>query len=390
MSYSFSPFSIDLSGSVPRMLSLVANARLPAKPEYPGVSNFGIELDYLQSLKDLWVSGWNWDEAQSEFNEYKQFKTTIEGIDLHFIHEKSADKDAIPLVLLHGWPGSFHEFIPVIKPLLQSATTPSGKNVSFDIIVPSLPGFTFSSAPPANWTVVDTGRIFNTLMTEVLGYETYALHGTDWGSAVGWSMYDAFNATVRAAHFDFLPFLGPTPEEAAAANVTLSAVGKVGTQRFADFQAHHFSYFREQSDEPNTIGFALYDNPLGQLSWIGELYKWGSDPKAGTAPSVLNSSAIITAVSLYFLTDSFVSAAYVYAQNPTSFGSVYSKARTDAPMLFSSFEWNVVYWPKEYAAKAGNLTYFKEHSFGGHFAGLDNPPALIDDIRHIGDFFERV
>ncbi|KAJ7883255.1 Alpha/Beta hydrolase protein [Mycena leptocephala] len=387
LSLKLAPFKIDLSGEIPRLKSLVKNTRLPSAALYPDAGQEkGVELDFLRELQTEWLTDYDWEAQQAKLNQFAQFTSVIEGQTVHFVHEKSEDPAAIPIILLHGWPGSFDEFSPVIKPLTQSSTSASGKRVSYNVVVPSLPGFVFSSAPPVNWTVDDTARIFNTLMTEVLGYPTYVVHGTDWGSAVAYSLYGSFNTTVRAVHLVFLPVLPPSPEEIAANNITLSDIQKVAEQSTIEWGTTGNGYLLEQSTKPNDIGLALYDNPVGQLAWIGGKFKFWSDPRAGTPPSVLDHTAILTTVSLYYLTESFLSSVWIYAQNPNGFTTVYTKAPTDAPLLFSQFEYNIL-WPEEYVAKVGNLVSYKVHDFGGHFSGLDNPPALIEDIREMGKYF---
>ncbi|KAJ7656666.1 Alpha/Beta hydrolase protein [Mycena rosella] len=383
--FNLTPFKIDLSSKIPRLKELVRNTRLPAKALYADASpDKGIEVDFLRELQTEWVETFDWDAQQAELNQFEQYTAIIEGQTVHFVHEKSDDTDAMPLILLHGWPGSFQEFAPVIKPLTQSWTSATGKKISYNVVVPSLPGFVFSSTLPQNSTVDDTARIYNTLMTEVLGYSTFAVHGTDWGSSVGYSLYSSFNATVRAAQFVSLPFWPPSAQDIAGNNITLSAEEEVTEQRFTERSATGNGYFIEQTDKPNDIGLALYDSPVGQLAWIGGSFKQWSDPRAGTPPSVLNNTAILTSVSLYYLTESFLSSVWIYAQNPNGFPTVYTKADTDAPMLFSQYEYNVALWPEEYVAKVGNLVSYKGRDFGGHFAGLGNPPALIEYIREMG------
>ncbi|KAJ7467184.1 Alpha/Beta hydrolase protein [Mycena latifolia] len=387
--FDLKPFRIDLSSRIPHLKDLVRNTRLPAKALYPNAgADKGIELDVLRELQTEWVESFDWEGQQAELNQFKHYTAVIEGQTVHFVHEKSEDPDAIPVILLHGWPGSFHEFAPVIKPLTQPWTSANGKKVSYNVVVPSLPGFVFSSAPPANWTTDDTARIYNTLMTQVLGYSTFAAHGTDWGCVVAYSLYSFFSASVRASHFVFIPFPIPSAQEIVENNITLSDAQKVTEQRTIEWNSTGMGYFIEQTTKPNDIGLALYDNPVGQLAWIGGMFKRLSDPRAGTLPSVLNNTAILTAVSLYYLTDSFLSSVWIYAQNLAGFHTTYTKADTDAPMLFSQYEYNVALWPEEYAAKVGNLVSYKVHDFGGHFAGLDNPPALIEDIREMGLYFK--
>lgn len=204
---------------------------------------------------------------------FDHFTATIEGLSIHFIHEKSANPDSIPLLLAHGWPGSFLEFVPIITELTKSAVTTTGKNVSFHVVVPSLPGFAFSTRPPENWTAErDTARVFNTLMIDVLGYDKYAVFGTDWGAAPTYGMYEFFNDTCRAGHFAFLPFFPPTFQQLSARNISLDPLETIEQQITVDWSVTGNSYLLEQTTKPNTIGLALYDSPIGQLAWIGEKY----------------------------------------------------------------------------------------------------------------------
>jgi pimeloyl-ACP methyl ester carboxylesterase len=156
-------------------------------------------------------------------------------LNIHFVHEKSDNPDAIPLILLHGWPSSFLEFLAIAEPLRTNA---NGTDYSrpFHVIIPSLPGFAFSDAAPANWTLRDTARIFNTLMTDILGYKTYAVHGTDWGSVVAWNLYGDFNQTVRALHLSFIPKVPYNREELAERNITLEPEQELPMDMFLQWQ----------------------------------------------------------------------------------------------------------------------------------------------------------
>lgn len=185
---------------------------------------------------------------------FKHFTANIEGLTIHFIHEKSKDPNAIPLILNHGWPGSFLEFTPIIKQLTQTAKTSTGKSVSFNVVVPSLPGFAFSSSPPGNWTLDDTARVYNTLMTQVLGYKTFAAHGTSHGAPVTFTLYDVFNTSTRAAHLVFIPFL-PTPmEQIAAMNITLSPLEQFELKRSTDWGTTGLAYFLEHTTRVSDTG----------------------------------------------------------------------------------------------------------------------------------------
>ncbi|TEY28353.1 hypothetical protein BOTCAL_1035g00010 [Botryotinia calthae] len=194
-------FTINLEPC--RMLQLVDQTHLPAFEEYPGLGDsLGIDLNVLKSMQTEWTTTFDWAAEQADLNRYNHYTTIIEGLTIHFIHQKSSDANAIPLILNHGWPGSFMEFLPVIDPLTAASSTSNETSrsnrtsTSFHVVVPSLPGFAFSSVPPVNWTLNDTARVFNTLMTEVLKYETYAAHGTDFGSNVAYNLYNNLNQFI--------------------------------------------------------------------------------------------------------------------------------------------------------------------------------------------------
>ncbi|KAI1074501.1 Alpha/Beta hydrolase protein [Whalleya microplaca] len=394
-SYDLRPFKVDVAGRVPHLLDLINKTNLPER-ENPG-SSFGMNLDVLRSFKNQWTENFDWQTEQDIINQYEQYTANIENQTVHFIHKRSPDPNAIPLILLHGWPGSILEMQYLIDPLTtptvisQNKSSGSGppQNVSFHVVVPSLPGFAFSSPPPANWTNYnDTARVFNTLMTSVLNYSKYAAHGTDWGSSVAWGLYDNFNASARALHLNFIPFLPLSPDELAARNITLeNADEEYSEQLWVEWNNTGTAYFQEHTTKPNDIGLALFDNPIGQLVWIGEKFIEWSDPRAGTGPSLITHHEILRHVSLYYLSESFLSSVYVYTQN-ADFVNKFKTPKTDAPFLYSAFKNNSWFWPRQLVETLGNLVWYKYHEFGGHFPALDNPLALISDLREIANYWE--
>ncbi|TGO77618.1 hypothetical protein BELL_0098g00080 [Botrytis elliptica] len=347
-----------------RMLQLVTQTQLPAVEEYPGLGgSLGIDLNVLKSMQKEWTTTFDWATEQADLNRYNHYKTIIEGLTIHFVHQKSSEPNAIPLILNHGWPGTFMDFIPVIDPLTTASSTSNRTSASFHVVVPSLPGYVFSSAPPATWTLNDTARIFNTLMTDVLGYETYAARGSDFGSNVAYNLYNNFHKSVRAVHLTGIPFLPLSPVEFPKHNITLDTDEEFQENLVLGFNT---GYVIEQSTKTNSIGLVLHDNSVGQLSWMAEKYisckifnppylpfvsqaetPKVSDPQAGTSPSVLTHNEILRQVSLYFLTKSFVSSIFTYPQNTDAYSSSYSKAQTDAPMLFSSFKYSGAFWTEK-------------------------------------------
>ncbi|KAJ6024640.1 alpha/beta-hydrolase [Penicillium herquei] len=247
-------FQIDLSAKVPRMIQRVRETQLLDDPIYfDSGTAAGIALSDLKSFQKEWLTKFDWNEEEKTINKFSQYTAEIENLTIHFIHEKSGAADAIPLLLLHGWPGSFLEFIPLIDNLTETAQTKSGKSVSFDVIVPSLPGFAFSSTPSIEWTIQDTSRVFDTLMTEVLHYERYAIFGTDWGSGVGYTMYNKFNRTVMAAHLAFLPFYPLSLSELAAENITLTTLEDFEESVTTTWSNSGIGYFSEQTTKVSEV-----------------------------------------------------------------------------------------------------------------------------------------
>ncbi|KAF5387445.1 hypothetical protein D9757_007800 [Collybiopsis confluens] len=345
VAFDVKPFTINLSSL--RMESLVENTHLPTQPEYPGLgATLGIDLDILKGLQNTWTSSYSWTNAQAQFNKLNHFTVTIEGLTIHFIHQKSGQNNSIPLILNHGWPGTFQDFVPLISGLTSVSQTPNGKNVSFNVVIPSLP---------------DTARVFNQLMTQVLGYETYSAFGTDWGCLIAYSLYSTYPTSLRALALDYLPFFPLSRDQLAADDITLDAFRNFAYEIYEHALATGTGYFVEQNTEPNTIGIALYDNPVVPFSQSSDtmlnLYE-GSDPRAGTNGSLINPETTLNTVSLYYLTQSFVSSVFTYAQNPNGFQTTYSKANTDAPLLFSAFQYNNQYWPPEVVAMVGNLVSY--------------------------------
>ncbi|UKZ76851.1 hypothetical protein TrVFT333_004566 [Trichoderma virens FT-333] len=270
------PITLDFTLRVPHMIDLVKGTHLPAtelQTAKNGPNNTlltGMPLSILQQLQKEWTTSFDWEKEQNSINQYHHFIAKIDGRDIHFVHEKSQDPNAIPIILLHGWPGSFLEMLPLVDLLVLESPATGSKHTSFNVVIPSLPGFALSSPAPDGWTTSNTADIFNKLMTEVLGYKTYAVHGTDWGCVVGYDLYDRFNTTVRATHLTFLPFTPLNTEQLAAANIALSPEEVIQENRYLEWANAGNAYFSEQATKPNTIGLCLYDNPVGQLAWIAE------------------------------------------------------------------------------------------------------------------------
>ncbi|QRV92995.1 epoxide hydrolase [Ceratobasidium sp. AG-Ba] len=340
------------------MKDLIKSTKLPAS-SILGDAGAGIKLSWLKSRQEEWIDKFDWKREQDAMNKFNHSTVDIGNMTVHFIHQKSSDPQAVPVILTHGWPGSFYEFHEVITPLSNPG---KDSNISFNVVVPSLPGFGFSSPAPNGWTTNDTATLFDTLMTQVLGYEKYAAVGGDWGCIVTWALQNNHADHVGAADEE---------KQRLKDNVIFGQTGN--------------GYFIEMATRPATIGMALYDNPIGQLAWMGQLFIEHSDPHFGVPPTTLTNNTILTAVSIYYLTGTFETAGNIYFQNPTAFYPQLPQATNSVPIGFASYRYEAVYYPKFYLSDMGNLVFYSEHPRGGHFSALDNPPAYVNDIRGMMD-----
>ncbi|KAG8701858.1 hypothetical protein FRC09_005089 [Ceratobasidium sp. 395] len=382
--YDVRPFKISLSSKLPHLKDQVQRTKLPSYSVL-GNSGAGIRLSWLKARQSDWLNKYDWAKEQASLNKFNHSTVDIGNITLHFIHQRSSDPKAIPLLLTHGWPGSFYEFHNVITPLSNPG---KGSNVSFHVIVPSMPGYGFSSPAPVGWNINKTAELFDTLITKVLNYKSYAAAGGDWGSGVTWALHNNHADNARAVLYNgLLPQYAPTYQDIANdpqfANetATLTEEQKIRLDNNAVFSTTGNGYFVEQTTRPATIGLALYDNPIGQLAWIGEKFLEWSDPQYGIPPSTITNNTILTSVSIYYLTGTFETSVNTYFQNPVGFSQTMLHASTNIPMGLAAYRYDLQYYPEFYVAKVGNLVYYADHPRGGHFAGLDNPVALIEDLR---------
>jgi len=309
----------------------------------------------------------------------------IDGVDLHFVHQKSLHLHAIPLLIVHGWPGTFHEFDQIIEPLINP---PDGKT-AFNVIIPSVPGFGFSSTPRRKgWTVRDSARLFNKLVTEVLGYESYAAQGGDWGSIISTLLSDMPHC--RAVHLNMCTV--PPPFPYAVLGLVFALPSWLSTPlvkwyfspeeyrqmiRSKDFALQGVGYFGMQATQPFTIGLALNDSPIGLLIWLGEKYHTHVDPTYDLPPSTL-----ITTISIYYHTHTFASSCLPYHENASMFAAPPARIK-DAILGVSVFSNDILIFPGRWISKwhKSKLLFHKTHAKGGHFPALDNPDELVGDLR---------
>lgn len=400
-----------------RLQRKLDDTRLPEHEITGGLQpwEFGTDLAKLRQVLNDWKSGnpndshcqpvgsagqgvkaW-WRSIQSELNCFPHYMVQIEGIAVHFQHFKSAIADdqaelpAIPLIFSHGWPGCFTEAFHFASKLVES------RSPRFEVIVPSLPGYGFSQAPlKKGWTLQDSARVFDTLMTSVLGFKSYMAQGGDWGSLV--TRFLANSPHCKIAHVNFAPpqpplwsipalvleqsgYKGIAPR--ALKMLGYNAQEVLGLKRALEYLDQGNAYTKIQGTQPSTLGYSLYDNPVGILSWIMEKFHAWSDPRCPAfhntqaqrfSHSRVNDQEILIVVMIYFLTNTIHTSLLPYKESMHQFQKpdwkMWEAARYK-PFGFSHFPYELAAGPRSWLAKYKlNWQFYKMHDYGGHFAAL--------------------
>jgi len=331
--------------------------------------NFGITQKWLSDTRDYWLNTFDWHAQEKHINSFNNFKMQIDEIDLHFIAQFSEKKDAVPIIFMHGWPGSFIEFLPMLELLRKKYKK---EDSPYHIIVASLPGYTLSGSGPLdrNWTIEDSARIINRLMVN-LGFSKYIAQGGDVGSMEARLLAVEYDECV-AIHLNFITSAEQPDIE------KLSTSDKKLLERGMRFRESGMAYAMEHGSRPSTIGHVLSSSPLALLAWIGEKFIEWTD----TTPSL---DHILTNISLYWFTGGFPRSIYPYRQ---LFGS--SRAHFDyvkKPTGISYFPMELFPMFEPLVAKSCNLVQFKQHDSGGHFAALEKPAELLADVE---EFVQKV
>ncbi|KAF2665188.1 epoxide hydrolase 1 [Microthyrium microscopicum] len=331
--------------------------------------NFGLTRDKFSELKRKWVEEFKWEEQEKYLNAYPQFMAKIKDDDgrehdVHFMALFSQKADAVPISFLHGWPGSFLEFVGLFEEFKNKYDNDPSK-LPYHLIAPSLPGFTLSSGPPVDrdWTEKDSARIINRLMHEIGFGSGYISQGGDIGSFVSQALAESY-PECKAIHLNFLP--GAPKKEVSLENI--SDAEKEGMQRIKDWQNTGAAYAREHGTRPSTIGLVLSSSPLALLAWIGEKFLEWTD----TDPDDMET---LRSVSLYWLTDSFPRCIYTYRD------ATAHEHKFNQPLGFSWFPKELMPVPRVWIEAKANLVWFRAHEHGGHFAALEHPKELAQDIE---------
>jgi pimeloyl-ACP methyl ester carboxylesterase len=376
MSVEIKPFRIEIPvSSVDDLKRRLVATRFP--PPLPGDGwPAGVPVNYLRRLVGHWAHEFDWAAQQAALNELPQFTTVIDGQTIHFLHVRSKVEGALPLVLTHGWPGSFVEFIDLIGPLTDPEAHGRSAADAFDVVIPSLPGFGFSSpVTEGGWDAARIGNAWATLM-ERLGYDRYGVQGGDIGAAVSPEVARAAPAHVVGVHVNGsmgMPLQAPTEAELASFTpLELDRLARVQT-----FMQEEYGYIAIQSTRPQTLAAALVDSPSGQLAWIIDKFQKWTVPHEALSESIIPIDRILTNVSLYWFTETAGTAAYIgYAQHSV-WGAV--KEPTGVPTGVIMFAHDVGI--RMYAERENTITRWTDVTDrGGHFAALEEPQLLIEDL----------
>jgi epoxide hydrolase len=366
------PFTVSIPDSeIDNVKQRLARTRWP-DPETVGDWSQGVRVEHARSLAGYWERDYDWRRLESRFNHFPQFLTEIDGLDIHFIHVKSTNPGAMPLILTHGWPGSSVDFLKLIGPLTDPVSFGGDAADSFDVVVPSLPGFGFSGKPTqTGWTVSRIATAWAELMKR-LGYTRWAAQGGDWGSVVTTALGDTRPEGLVGIHLNTqyaFPEKIPdtlSPDERYAVDSLARYAGELGG-------SNHL-----QGTKPETVGFALADSPAGQAAWIYDKYQSKTD-NSGLAEDAISRDEILDQISLFWLTDSAASSARIYWENRTV---TFAGPKLTLPVAVTVFPKDIPRLPRSWIEDTySNLIHYAEAARGGHFAALEQPEILVSEIR---------
>lgn len=331
----------------------------------------GVPIDRLRALVDYWRHGYDWRRCEAMLNGFGQFKTMIDGIDVHFLHIRSRHDGAMPLLLTHGWPGSVIEFQKVIGPLTDPTAHGGDPADAFHLIIPSLPGYGFSDKPAeTGWGVERIARAWAELMQR-LGYDRYVAQGGDWGSSVTVTLGTQAPSGLIGVHLNMLSIMPPDlgdqldPDEQRAV---------AASRHFADVES---AYARLQATRPQTIGYALADSPVGQAAWIYEKLRGWSDCD-GEPENIFSRDEMLDAIMLYWLTNGGASSARLYWESMGSFRPM----KIDLPLGYSQFPREILVPPRSWAERIfSNIIHWNAVDKGGHFAAFEQPGLFVNEVR---------
>jgi epoxide hydrolase len=369
--HAIQPFHIDIpQADLDDLHRRLDAARFP--DQLPGFGwRRGVPLEYLNSLVKYWRHTFDWRAQEARLNQLPQFTTEIDGQRVHFIHVRSSEPDAVPLLLTHGWPGSVVEFRDIIGPLTEPKAHGAEAAQAFHVVAPSIPGFGFSGpTSEAGWGTDRVAQTWLTLM-ERLEYERFGAQGGDTGAIVSPKLGRLAPDRLVGIHLNGA-FVLPSGDPAELAGLTDSERALL-----AKLETYDSSYAILQGTKPQTIAYALTDSPVGQLAWIVEKFQEWTDPGRALPEDAVDLDQMLTNVSVYWFTATAGSAARIYAEDFAAWG---------APVEKSAVPTGVAVFPTDVSVRPlierqNTVTHWSEFDRGGHFAAMEAPDLLVQDVR---------
>ncbi len=372
MNEAIKPYRIEIPDSaLADLKQRLANTRWPDR-ETPADWSQGIPLAYMQEVVQYWASDYDWRRCETRVNTFPQFKTTLDGLGIHFIHVRSPHEEALPLVMTHGWPGSIIEFMKVIEPLANPTAHGGDGADAFHVVLPSLPGYGFSDKPTeTGWNQERIAREWGLLMKR-LGYQRYVAQGGDWGALITAEIALADPEHCAGIHLN-MPIAMPDPETMS----DLTAQEQSSLEGMEYYQLWDSGYSKQQSTRPQTIGYGLVDSPAGQAAWILEKF-WAWTDNDGHPENVLTRDELLDNVMFYWLPAAAASSARMYWE---SFNKV-NLDPIDLPVGCSVFPKEIFRSSRRWAEKRfTNIVHWNELDKGGHFAAFEQPDIFINELR---------
>ena len=369
------PFAIQVEDSVLKDLQdRLMRTRLPDQLA-AARWDYGTDLGYLREVIEYWRTEYDWREQERKLNQLDHFKTTIDGLDIHFIHQRSPEKSALPLVITHGWPGSVAEFMKVLGPLTDPVAHGGRAEDAFHVVLPSMPGYGFSDKPRQKGFNSDhVGQVVAKLMAR-LGYSRYGAQGGDWGAAVtSWlGSHDAEH--VAGIHLNMV-WVGP-PEGAEDPEEGIPAWELERSQKRREWWKQERAYGELHGTKPQTLGYGLNDSPAGLAAWMIEKFRTWCDCD-GHPENRFTRDELLTNVMIYWVTQTITSSMRLYYEtrhNPPAQG------RVEVPTGVAIFPGEIVFSPRKWVEARYNVTRWTEMPRGGHFAAMEEPELFVEDVR---------
>lgn len=374
------PFTIAVPDSaIADLQRRLAATRFP--DQIPGTGwDYGTDTAYLKELVEYWREDFDWRAQERALNAFDQFVTTIDGVDIHFIHQRSSHPDALPLLLTHGWPGSIAEFRKIIEPLTQPERHGGNPADAFHVVAPSLPGFGFSGKPAE--IGYNPERMAHSLaaLMDRLGYDRYGAQGGDWGAIINRILAFHYPERVIGLHSNFVLAAQPTDAEVLARVPANDLALREARQAY---MANEVGYQQIQGTKPQSLGVALNDSPAGLAAWIVEKFHGWSDldpTAANPLEEKFSKDEMLTNISLYWFTGSITSSARIYYEN-RNFPAREPLGFVTVPTAGAVFPAEIYITPRLWAETQYNIVRWTLMPRGGHFAAMEEPELLLEDVR---------